>query len=108
MPVLRRAIRGLYWVGLFVGPFFGTALLVGGAFVAIHALRVALGVLSLAFIGLGLLVWMGLIRAYRSLVPLPCRKCGRSARTTSLNPITVRCGTCGYVEVLEARVLGAP
>lgn len=107
-PILRQAVRGLYWVGLLAGPFFGTVALVGGAFVAMHMLRVALGVLPLIFIGMGLLVWMGLIWAYRRLVPLPCIKCGRGAKATSLNPITIRCGTCGHVEVLEMRVLGAP
>jgi len=107
-PILRRAVRGVYWVGLLAGPFFGTAALVGGAFMAMHMLRVALGVLPLIFIGMGLLVWMGLIWAYRRLVPLPCIKCGRGAKATSLNPFTIRCGACGHVEVLQMRVLGAP
>jgi hypothetical protein len=108
VPILRRATRGIYWVGLFAGPFFGTTVLVGGAFVAMHMLRVAPGVLPLVFVGLGLLVWMGLTWAYRTFVPLPCVKCGHAARATSLNPITVRCGSCGYVEVFETRLLGAP
>jgi hypothetical protein len=107
-PVLRRALRGAYWVGLLGGPFIGTAVLIGSAFVAMHMLRAELGVVPLIFIGMGLLVWMGLIWTYRRLVPLPCIKCGRGAKAMSLNPITIRCGTCGHVEVLKARVLGAP
>jgi uncharacterized SAM-binding protein YcdF (DUF218 family) len=98
----------VYWAGLVAAPFFGTAALLVGAFVALHRLRVALDVLPLIFIGVGLLVWMGLIWAYRRLVPLPCIKCDRGAKATSLNPITIRCELCGYVEVLETRVLGAP
>jgi hypothetical protein len=107
-PILRRAARGVYWIGLLAGPFLGTAALVAAVFVAVHLLGVALGFLPLIFIGLGLLVWRGLIWAYRTVVPLPCLKCGRVARATSLNPITVRCGSCGYTEVFETRILGAP
>jgi hypothetical protein len=107
-PILRRAVRGIYWVGLLAGPFIGTAVLIGGTFVAVHRLRVETGILPLIFIGMGLLVWMGLIRAYRRLVPLPCVNCGRGAKATSLNPITIRCGSCAHVEVVAARVLGAP
>ena len=107
-PILRRAVRGLYWGGLLAGPFVGTAGLVGSAFVAMHMRGVELGALPLIFIAMGLLVWMGLTWAYRRLVPLPCIECGRGARATSLNPITIRCGSCGHVEVLEARILGAP
>lgn len=106
--ILRRAVRGVYWVGLLAGPFVGTAALIGSAFVAMHMRRVELGVLPLIFIAMGLLVWIGLIWTYRRLVPLPCIKCGRGAKATSLNPITIRCGSCGHVEVLAARVLGAP
>jgi hypothetical protein len=98
----------VYWIGLLAGPFFGAAAVVGSTFVAMHVLGVALGVLPFVFIGMGLLAWMGLIWAYRRLVPLPCITCGRAANATSLNPITIRCGTCGHVEVLEMRVLGAP
>ena len=107
-PVLRRAVRGAYWVGLLAGPFAGTAVLVGGAFVAVRVLRVELGVLPLAFVGAGLIVWMALTWTYRRLVPLPCLKCGRGAKATSLNPVTIRCGSCGHLEVLETRILGAP
>ena len=106
--ILRRAVRGVYWVGLLAGPFVGAAVVVGTAFVAMHMLRVDLGVLPIIFIGMGLLVWMGLIWAYRRLVPLPCIKCGRGAKAASLNPITIRCGSCGHLEVLETRILGAP
>lgn len=106
--ILRRAVRGVYWVGLLAGPFLGTAVLVGGAFAVMHMLRVEWGVLPIIFIGVGILVWMGLIWVYRCLVPLPCIKCGHGAKATSLNPITIRCGSCGHVEVLNARVLGAP
>ncbi len=107
-PILRRAVRGVYWIGLLAGPFVGTAVLVGGAFVAVRVLRVELGVLPLVFVGAGLLVWMGLTWAYRHVVPLPCLKCGRGAKATSLNPITIRCGSCGHLEVLSTRILGAP
>ena len=107
-PILTRAVRGVYWIGLLAGPFVGTAVLLGSAFVAMRVLRVERGVLPLIFVGMGLLIWMGLIWAYRRLVPLPCMKCGRGAKATSLNPITIRCGSCGHVEVLETRVLGAP
>jgi hypothetical protein len=106
--ILRRAVRGVYWIGLLAGPFIGTAVLVGSAFLVAHVLRVELGVLPLIFVGMGLLIWMGFIRAYRRLVPLPCIKCGRAAKATSLNPITIRCGSCGHLEVLEMRILGAP
>jgi hypothetical protein len=106
--MLRRAARGVYWIGLLAGPFVGTAVSVGSAFVAVHVLRVELGALPLIFVGMGLLIWMGLIWAYRRLVPLPCIKCGRGAKATSLNPITIRCGSCGHLEVLEMRILGAP
>jgi hypothetical protein len=98
----------VYWVGLLAGPFLGTAAVVGGTFLAVHVLGAAPGALPLVFMGLGLLVWMGLTWAYRRLVPLPCIKCGRAAKATSLNPITIRCGACGHVEELETRVLGAP
>jgi hypothetical protein len=107
-PILRRAARGVYWFGLLAGPFFGTAVLVGSAFLAVRVLGVAPGILPFVFIGMGLVVWMSLIWAYRRLVPLPCIKCGRGAKATSLNPITIRCGSCGHLEVLETRVLGAP
>ena len=106
--VLRRAVRGVYWIGLLVGPFVGTAVLVGSAFLAVHVVRVERGALPLIFVGMGLLIWMGLIWAYRRVVPLPCMKCGRGAKATSLNPITIRCGSCGHLEVLEMRILGAP
>ncbi len=109
MPaILRRAVRAIYWIGLLVGPFVGTAALVGGAFVAVQMLRVEAGYLPLVFIGSGLIVWMGLTWAYRHAVPLPCAKCGHAAKATSLNPITVSCGSCGYEEVSETRILGAP
>jgi len=107
-PILRRAVRGVYWIGLLAGPFVGTAVLVGSAFVAVHVLRVELGALRLIFVGMGLFIWMSLIWVYRRLVPLPCMKCGRGAKATSLNPITIRCGWCGYLEVVEMRILGAP
>jgi hypothetical protein len=106
--VLKRMIRGAYWFGLFAGPFLGAALVTVGVFVAMHSARLGLGVLPPVVIGVGLLSWMGLIRAYRTLIPLPCAKCGRSARATSLNPITVRCGSCGHVQEFAMRVLGAP
>ena len=106
--ILRRAVRGIYWIGLLAGPFVGTAVLVGSAFLVAHVLRVELAVLPLIFVGMGLLIWMGLIWAYRRVVPLPCIRCGRAAKATSLNPITIRCGSCGYLEVLEMRILGAP
>ena len=106
--MLRRAVRGLYWFGLFAGPFLGAALVTAGVFVAMHAARLGLGVLPPVVIGVGVLSWMGLIRAYRTLIPLPCAKCGGSARATSLNPITVRCGSCGHVQEFATRVLGAP
>jgi hypothetical protein len=76
--------------------------------VAVHVLRLELGVLPFIFVGMGLLIWMGLILAYRRLVPLPCMKCGRGAKATSFNPVSIRCGSCGYLEVLEMRILGAP
>lgn len=107
-PILRRAVRGFYWVGLLAGPFFGTVALVGGAFVAMQMLRVELGVFSFILIGMGILVWMGLIWAYRNFIPFPCIKCGHRAKATSLDPITIRCGTCGHVEIFKTRVLGAP
>ncbi len=107
-PILRRAVRGVYWVGLLAGPFLGTAAVVGGAFVGWHQAGMQLGNLPLVFIGLGLVVWMGLTWAYRTLVPLPCIKCGRAAKATSLNPITVLCGSCGHREVSTTRILGAP
>lgn len=106
--VFRRIARGAYWVGLLLGPFFGTAIIVGGLFVAMHGLGLARGLPALALIVLGLLVWKGLTYAYRTLVPLPCARCGRSARTTSLNPITVQCAWCGHVQNFQTRVLGAP
>jgi hypothetical protein len=105
---VRRAARSLYWIGLFGVPFLGTVLLVGGTFAGMHALHVTFGILPFFLIGLGVLAWLSLIRVYRALVPCPCRKCGRAARATSLNPITIRCGLCGDVEVLDARILGAP
>lgn len=107
-PILRRAARGVYWIGLLAGPFLGTAALVGAAFVAVHQLGVELGFLPLIYISVGLLLWIGLTWAYRTVVPLPCLKCGGVARATSLNPVTVRCGSCGYMEVSQTRILGAP
>ena len=106
--VFRRMLRGAYWVGLLLGPFFGTSIIVGGVFAAMHRLGLTRGILPFVFIAPGLLIWMGLTYAYRALVPLPCAQCGRSARTTSLNPITVRCTWCGHVQEFEMRVLGAP
>ena len=106
--MLKRTIRGAYWFGLFAGPFLGAALVTVGVFVAMHSARLGLGVVPPVVIGVGLLSWMGLIRAYRTLIPLPCAKCGQSARATSLNPITVRCGSCGHMQEFAVRVLGAP
>jgi hypothetical protein len=106
--VLKRTIRGAYWLGLFAGPFLGAALVSVGVFVAMHSAGQGRDVLPPVVIGVGLVSWMGLIRAYRMLIPLPCAKCGRSAKATSLNPITVRCGSCGHVQEFATRVLGAP
>jgi hypothetical protein len=105
--ILTRAGRALYWVGLLAGPFVGAALITASVFVALRTLRVGRGLLPAIVIGVGLLSWMGLIRAYRSVIPIPCSKCGRAASASSLNPVTVRCVSCGYVEELDIRILGA-
>lgn len=106
--LLRRVLRGSYWVGLFLGPFFGTAVAVGILFVGVHALGQANGVLPLVCAALGVPIWMGLIYGYRKLVSLPCEKCGRGARAVSLNPVTVRCSCCGHIQQINLMVRGAP
>ena len=106
--ILTRAMRGVYWFGLAAGPFLGAAVVVVGVFAGMRILQLGLSVLPAIVIGVGLLSWAGLIRAYIALVPVPCSKCGRAAKASSLNPVTLRCGSCGQVEVLQARVLGAP
>jgi len=105
--MLTRAARALYWVGLLAGPFLGAALITTGVFVALRTSRVGFGLIPALVIAIGLLSWMGLIRAYRRVMPLPCSRCGRAASASSLNPVTVRCGSCGYVEELDIRILGA-
>jgi hypothetical protein len=106
--VLRRVCRAAYWVGMVAVPFLCTAAIVVAAFATMQMVGVGFGVGPPIVIAAGVGSWAGLIRLYRAFVPLPCRECGRSARASSLNPITVRCGWCGHVEVLQARVLGAP
>jgi hypothetical protein len=106
--VLRRLTRAAFWTGLMLVPFLGAAAIVGAALVGVHVLDVARSALPLALVPLGLLSWMGLVLAYRTLLPVPCERCGRGARATSLNPITIRCRRCGHVEELQVRVLGAP
>ncbi len=106
--ILRRAARGIYWIGLLTGPVVATVALIGAAYAAAERFGGALDFLPLICIGLGAFVWVGLIWVYRTIVPLPCVKCGGVARATSLDPITVWCRSCGYTEVSKRRIVGAP
>jgi len=103
----RGAVRAFYWLGMAAIPFVGTLAITVAVFGIMQIVGMGSGLGPPIVIGAGLASWVGLMRLYRAIVPLPCRKRGRSAKASSLNPVTVRCSWCGDVEVLKARVLGA-
>ena len=109
--VAARALRVLYLAGLTITLFAGTLGLVvlatrfwhpGAASGQLE--RLAFGVY---FCGVGLGGWAGLAYVFRQLVPLPCPACGRAAKAASLNPVEVRCRSCGRTERLAMHVHGA-
>lgn len=103
----RRLLRGVYWLGLATAPFLGAAAIGGTVFVLTSRLFLEFRIGAALGMSVGLISWWALVRLYRAVVPLPCGKCGQRATPISLNPITIRCGSCGEVEVLDIRILGA-
>jgi hypothetical protein len=109
--VAARVLRFFYLLALTITLFAGTLGLVVLATRVWHPgaasgqlERLAFGVY---FCGVGLGGWAGLAYMFRRLMPLPCPVCGRAAKAASLNPVEVRCRSCGRTERLGLHVHGA-
>ncbi len=108
---MRRVLRFLYFLGLGVTLVGGTLALVVLATRLWHpgpgAPQLEVWVFGIYFIGGALGGWAGLAYIFRRLVPFPCRRCGRAARAVSLNPVEIRCPSCGDVQRIALHVHGA-
>jgi DNA-directed RNA polymerase subunit RPC12/RpoP len=107
---MRAALRFAYCLGLGIT-------LVTGAFGAVMLVAFIWGLppmpplpqrllFGAVLIATGLGSWAGLGRLYRTLVPLPCGRCGQPVRATSLNPVRLACPACGHAETIRFRVHG--
>jgi len=107
---MRRAFRFLYFLGLGVTLLGGTLGFIVLATRLWHpgpeAAQVEMWAFGVYFVGVALAGWAGLAYIFRTCVPLPCRKCGQAARAVSLNPIEIRCPSCGDVQKIPFHMRG--